>query len=180
MEQHEMVALIRDGVPVQGGIWADLGAGTGNFTWALAAVLGSLGTVYALDRDARAIAAQQTRLAHDSPGATIIPRRADVLRPLDLPLLDGILMANLLHFVRDQADMLRRAAAHLHPTGRFLIVEYDQPTPIPWVPHPLPFARLADVAGAAGLPDPTLIGTRRSPSSGRVLYAAVIAQANPR
>jgi hypothetical protein len=34
MEQHEMVALIRDGVPAQGGVWADLGAGTGNFTWA--------------------------------------------------------------------------------------------------------------------------------------------------
>jgi hypothetical protein len=25
MEQHEMVALIRDGVSSQGGVWADLG-----------------------------------------------------------------------------------------------------------------------------------------------------------
>jgi hypothetical protein len=73
-------------------------------------------------------------MAHDPPGATIIPRQADVLRPLDLWLLDGILMANLLHFVRDQTGLLRRVAAHLCPTGRFLIVEYEQPTPIPWVP----------------------------------------------
>jgi ubiquinone/menaquinone biosynthesis C-methylase UbiE len=180
MEQHEMVALIRDGVPAEGGVWADLGAGTGNFTWALAAVLGPAGTVYALDRDARAIAAQQARIARDPPGATVLPRQADVLRPLELPLLDGILMANLLHFVRDQVGFLRRVAAHLRPTGRFLIVEYEQPTPIPWVPHPLPYARLADVAAAAGLRTPTLIGTRCSPSSGRVLYAAVIEQADSR
>jgi hypothetical protein len=76
-----------------------------------------------LTRDARAIAAQQARIARDSPGATIIPRQADVLCPLDLPLLDGILMSNLLHFIRDQAGLLQRVAARLHPTGRFLIVE---------------------------------------------------------
>src|SRR5262249_54282541 len=40
MEQSEMVALIRGGVPGPGGIWADLGAGTGNFSWALAELLG--------------------------------------------------------------------------------------------------------------------------------------------
>ena len=33
MERSEMVALIRAGVPGSGGVWADLGAGTGNFTW---------------------------------------------------------------------------------------------------------------------------------------------------
>ncbi len=180
MEYHEMVALIQDGVPLQDGLWADLGAGTGNFTWALAAVLGPAGTVYALDRDARAIAAQQARMAHDPPGAMVLPRQADVLRPLDLPLLDGILMANLLHFIRDQAGLLRRVATHLHPTGHLLIIEYEQPTAIPWVPHPLPFVRLAELAPAAGLRAPTLIGTRRSPSSGRVLYAAVIQQADSR
>jgi ubiquinone/menaquinone biosynthesis C-methylase UbiE len=49
MEQHEMVTLIHDGVPAQGGLWADLGAGTGNFTWALAAVLGRAGTIYEID-----------------------------------------------------------------------------------------------------------------------------------
>lgn len=176
MEHREMVLLIRDGVVTSGGVWVDLGAGTGNFTWALAELLGPGATIYALDRDARAIAAQQVRIVHDPPGATIISRQADVLRPLDLPLLDGILMANLLHFVRNQVSFLRRVAAHLRPTGQFLIVEYEQPTPIPWVPHPLPFVRLTEVSLAAALPAPMLIGTRHSPSSGRVLYAAVIQQ----
>ncbi len=119
-----MLALLRDGVPASSGVWADLGAGIGNFTWALAELLGPPGTVHALDRDARAIAAQQARIPRDPPGSTIIPRQADVLRPFNLPLLDGILMANLLHFVRDQAGLLRRLTAHLHSSGRLLVVEY--------------------------------------------------------
>ena len=52
MEQHEAIALIGDGVTSDGGVWADLGAGTGVFTRAIASLLGSYGTVYAIDRDA--------------------------------------------------------------------------------------------------------------------------------
>lgn len=173
VEHHEMVALIRDGVPAAGGVWADLGAGTGNFTWALAELLGPAATIYALDRDARAIAAQERRLHAEPPVATILPRQADVLHPFALPPLDGAMLANLLHFVRDQAGLLRRLHAQLRPGGRLLVVEYEQIVPIPWIPHPLPFARLVELAPEAGFQPPTRVGTRRSPSSGRVLYAAV-------
>lgn len=168
-----MVALIRGGAPESGGVWADLGAGTGNFTWALAEVLGPAATIHALDRDARAIVAQQARLRANPPAATILPQQADVLRPLDLPPLDGIICANLLHFVRDQAGLLRRLRAHLRPGGRLLVVEYEQSLPIPWTPHPLPFARFAALAQEAGFEAPARVGERRSPSSGRVMYAAV-------
>lgn len=174
MNQTEMVAMIRAGVAQPGGVWADMGAGTGNFTWALAELLGRQATIYALDRDARAIAAQQQRLHSDPPQATILPRQADVVRPLNLPALDGILAANLLHFVVDQVGLLLRFREQLQPTGQFVIVEYEQPTPIAWVPYPLPFARLAEIAQTAGMPAPVQVGTRRSPSSGRVLYAAMI------
>jgi ubiquinone/menaquinone biosynthesis C-methylase UbiE len=177
VEQREMVDLIRGGVPATGGTWADLGAGTGNFTWALAELLGPAATIYALDRDARAVAAQERRLRDDPPAATVLPRQADVLRPLGLPPLDGILAANLLHFVRDQAGLLGRLHAALRPGGRLLVVEYEQAQPLPWVPHPLAFARLAELASEAGFQPPATVGTRRSPSSGRVLYAAVAARA---
>ncbi len=170
-----MVDLIRGGVPTTGGTWADLGAGTGNFTWALAELLGPTATIYALDRDARAIAAQERRLRDEPPAATVIPRQADVLRPPGLPPLDGILAANLLHFVRDQVGLLRRLRSELRPGGRLLVVEYEQALPIPWVPHPLPLSRLVAVAREAGFQPPARVGLRRSPSSGRVLYAAVAA-----
>jgi ubiquinone/menaquinone biosynthesis C-methylase UbiE len=175
VEHREMVDLIRGGVLATGGTWADLGAGTGNFTWALAELLGPTATIYALDRDARAVAAQERRLRDDPPAATVLPRQADVLRPLGLPPLDGIIAANLLHFVRDQAGLLGRLRAALRPSGRLLVVEYEQALPIPWVPHPLPFPRLALLAHEAGFQTLAQVGTRRSPSSGRVLYAAVAA-----
>jgi trans-aconitate methyltransferase len=117
MEHHEMVALIRGGVMDSGGVWADLGAGNGNFTWALAELLGPAATIHAIDRDARALAAQQTSLRDDPPAASVLPHQADVLRLLDLPPLDGVLCANLLHFLADQAALLRRLRAQLRPVA---------------------------------------------------------------
>src|SRR3954452_14952900 len=110
MQQSEMVALIRGGVLGPGGTWADLGAGTGNFSWALAELIGPEGTIYAIDRDAKAIRQLVQRIAQADPGATILPQQADLTRPLDLPALDGVLMANALHFIRDQQAALALVA----------------------------------------------------------------------
>lgn len=172
MNHAEMVALIRDGGVGPGETWADLGAGTGNFTRALGALLGPGGTVYAVDRDARALEAQRTHTP-PSPSATVVLRQADVTRPLEFPPLDGLLLANLLHFVRDQQALLLRLGAHLKPGGRLLLVEYDQALPIPWVPFPVPPARFVALASDAGLAGARQVGYRRSPSSGRAMYAAV-------
>lgn len=168
-----MVALIRAGVAAQGGVWADLGAGTGNFTWALRELLGTGDTIYAVDRDARAIARQHELIAEARSGATILPVQADFTRSLALPPLDGVLMANALHFIRDQPALLARIITHLRPCGRLLLVEYDVAGALPWVPFPVPFERFQQLAADAGLPPPVLTSTRRSPSSGIVMYAAV-------
>lgn len=172
MEQAEMVALIRHGVPQAGGIWADLGAGIGNFSWALAELLGPHATIYAVDRDGKAIRHLHQRLAQSAPGAAIIPQQADITRRLDLPVLDGLIMANALHFIRDQPAALGLAAGYLRPGGRMLVVEYDLRTPLPWTPFPVSLARLAALAPGAGLASPRQIGRRVSPSSGVAMFAA--------
>jgi ubiquinone/menaquinone biosynthesis C-methylase UbiE len=174
MQQQEMVALIRAGIPAPGGIWADLGAGTGNFSWALAELLGTKATIHTLDRDARAISAQLQRIKNDPPQATILPQQADATRRLNLPALDGVLMANLFHFIRDQPAFLRHVHSLLKPSGRLLVVEYEQRLPIPWVPFPVPFARLVELADETEFAIPTQIGSRRSPSSGQAMYAAAM------
>lgn len=168
-----MVALIKDGVAAPGGIWADLGAGTGNFTRALAELLGADATIYAVDRDARAIAAQRTGIGRSTAQAAIVPKQADFTQPLDLPPLDGVLLANALHFIRDQPATIARIVGYLKPNGSLLVVEYEVERELRWVPFPLPFARLQSLAPAAGLIEPTQIGRRRSPSSGMLMYAAV-------
>jgi ubiquinone/menaquinone biosynthesis C-methylase UbiE len=173
MEQSEMVALIRGGVPGPGGTWADLGAGTGNFSWALAELVGPHGTIYAVDRDGKAMRQLHERIARADPGAAIIPLQADLTRRLELPALDGVLLANALHFIRDQPAALALAAGYLRPGGRLLLVEYDLRAALPWTPFPVSFALFQSLAAAAGLAAPTEIGRRVSPSSGVAMFAAV-------
>jgi ubiquinone/menaquinone biosynthesis C-methylase UbiE len=172
MQQSEMVALIRGGVPGPGGAWADLGAGTGNFSWALAELIGPEGVIHAVDRDGKAIRQINERIARADPGAAIISRQADFTRRLGLPALDGVLLANALHFIRDQPAALALAASYLRPGGRLLIVEYDLRLPLPWTPFPISFARFQALASEAGLIEPAEIGRRVSPSSGVAMFAA--------
>jgi len=172
MERSEMVALIRGGVPGPG-VWADLGAGTGNFSWALAELIGPQGMIYAIDRDAKAIRQLHQRIAQADPGAAIVPQQADFTRPLDIPALDGVLLANALHFIRDQPAALALVAGYLRPGGRLLLVEYDLRAPLPWVPFPVSLARLEVLTAEAGFEKPTEIGRRVSPSSGVAMFAAL-------
>lgn len=55
MNQADLVELIRDGVAGAGTRWADLGAGEGAFTIALAELLGPSAHITAVDRDGRAL-----------------------------------------------------------------------------------------------------------------------------
>lgn len=168
-----MIALIRGGVPASSSVWADLGAGTGNFTWALRELLGPSGAIHAVDRDGKAIRRQRELLEHADLGTKVMLIQADFTRPLDLPPLDGVLMANALHFIRDQASVLNLIVGYLRPGGRVLLVEYEVGASIAWVPFPVPFERFQSLAAGAGLSDAARIGTRVSPSSGVIMYAAV-------
>lgn len=170
MEHSEMVELLRGGVAERGGVWADFGAGAGNFTRALAELLGAAATIYAIDRDGAALA--QQRAAASAYTSQIQPIQSDLRRPLDLPALDGALMANVLHFLPDQAAALALVAGYLRPGARLLLVEYERAHALPWVPFPVPCARFLQLAEQAGLRPAAQMATRRSPSGGGVMYAA--------
>jgi ubiquinone/menaquinone biosynthesis C-methylase UbiE len=163
MTHEEMVALIRGGIPKPGGVWADFGAGRGNFTRALRACIGPAATLYAVDRDAGALRSHQ-----DAQTIT-----ADFTRPIpSLPMLDGLLIANALHWVREQETTLRQLAAYLRPAGRLLIVEYDARWPRGYIPFPVPYDRFETLATAAGFKSIQRLATRQSPSGGVDMYSA--------
>lgn len=150
MRHTDHIALLRDGVDA-GGVWADLGSGEGTFTLALADLLGPDGRICSVERDAEALEAQRTAMARRFPRATIEYMRADFTVPLDLPPLDGIVMANSLHFHRDKEQLVGRLAAHLKDDGRFVLVEYDADRGNAWVPYPLSYATWEQLSGRAGL-----------------------------
>lgn len=168
MTHEELVALIRGGVPGAGGTWADFGAGGGNFTRALRELLGQNATIYAVDRDPRALHRQQ-------PDVNTIT--ADFTQPIPhLPPLDGLLVANALHFVRDQQRAVERLASYLHPGGTFIVVEYDVRLPRGYIPFPLPPARFEQIAHQAGLTDIRHVGARTSPTNGTTMVALAARQ----
>ena len=159
MDHADHVALIRPAV-APGGTWADIGAGEGAFTLALADLLGAGGRIVAVDRDRRALRENEAGVRARFPGVAIETLVADLTGPLTLPALDGLVAANSLHFVaRDrQAGVVAALAEHLVPGGRFVVVEYDADRGNPWVPHPFSYASWERLATAAGLTDTRRLG----------------------
>ena len=150
MDHADHVRLLTGGV-TSGGTWADLGAGTGAFTLALAELVGPTGEVVAIDRDRGAL--RDLERALRPGGATVRTMSADFTKPIELPLLDGIVMANSLHFVKDKLPVLTLVRAMLKRSGRLLLVEYDADRGNTWVPHPMSFdtwRALADANGFSG------------------------------
>jgi SAM-dependent methyltransferase len=159
VDHGDHVGLLRDAVE-PGGTWADIGAGEGAFTLALADLLGPGGRIVAVDRDGRALRANSDAVRRRFPDVEFDTLTADLTGPLGLPELDGLVAANSLHYVdRDrQAPVIRALAAHLRPGGRFIVVEYDVDRGNPWVPHPFSYASWERLASSAGLTDTRRLG----------------------
>lgn len=137
----------------------------------MAELLGPEARIYSVDSDARALHVQQRELGARFPLLHAQLIRADFNDRLDISGLDGIVMANSLHFQKDACAVLVHVSRWLKPGGRIVVVEYDIETPNPWVPYPLPFARLPLAAACAGLSDPRLLDSRPSRYHRRVYSA---------
>jgi len=169
MKPAEARELIAAAVDRGTGTWADLGAGDGTFTLALASLLEPGSRVFAVDRDRRALA-ELARKARDGK-VTVVPLVADFTKPFEWPglgdeLLDGMLFANALRYVKDPASLLHRLVARLKSGGRVIVVEYDHRRANPWVPYPISSADLPTIAKAAGLSVPEEIARRPSAFGG--------------
>lgn len=171
MNTPEAVALIDAAVPRGTKTWADVGAGDGTFTRALVELLGRDARIYAVDRDAHALAS--LRRWATRAGADVVPAEADFTAPLELPeVLDGLLIANALHFVRDAEVVLARLVSLVRLGGRVVIIEYDRRGASRWVPYPISPTRLTELAAAAGLTTPRVTATRASAYGGSLYVAA--------
>jgi ubiquinone/menaquinone biosynthesis C-methylase UbiE len=135
MELQEAILLIQTDEFIQGAqsTWADLGCGSGLFTQALASMLYAESTVYAIDKNISSFKLKSV------PNKVVVKAvEADFVNDnLNLKSLDGILMANALHFVRDKKSLIEKVSPYFRERPFFLIVEYDTDKPNPWVPYPV-------------------------------------------
>lgn len=176
MDHADHVDLLRSANLPAGGVWADFGAGAGAFTLALRELVGPEATIYAVDKDRGAL--RRLQAAHRSrfPSTTgLIPLQQDFTHPLDLPPLDGIVMANSLHYFKDQERVLRHVLGFLKTNGRLLIVEYNVDSGNLWVPHPFSYETFRSLATRAGFSEPRLLTTKPS-SFLREFYSAICFQ----
>lgn len=152
--------------------WADLGCGSGLFTLALASLLPPASTVYAIDR----YPSIRSQLTPNQ--VSIQPKKADFAKQ-NLPTLDldGILMANSLHYVKDKPALLRILRTfNLRPQHAFLIIEYDTDRPSPiWMPYPVSFTSLQTLFHAAGYSTIIRLADRPSIYNRNAIYSAYIA-----
>lgn len=164
MNHRDHVNLLRPADLSPCGTWADLGSGSGAFTLALRELLGAGSVIYAVDKDRRSLdslaQAYQARFG-DTQDLHLV--HADFTRDLDLPPLDGMVMANSLHYYKGKEKVLRHVRTFLKPGGVLLLVEYNVDSGNLWVPHPLTFETYRALAPRAGFSEPRLLA--KHPSS---------------
>jgi ubiquinone/menaquinone biosynthesis C-methylase UbiE len=109
-----------------GAVIADLGSGSGYFTFRLADAAGPKGKVYAVDVDPDMVGLV-TKTAQEKPQSNIEP----ILAKPDNPLLpkaavDLIFTSNTYHHIDDRVNYFSNLRQFLSPGGRVAIIEFDR------------------------------------------------------
>ncbi len=149
--------------------WADLGCGTGFFTGVLSSFLAAGSTIYAIDSNAADL--KKVKAAD----GIILKKQAQNFVTGEWPFekIDGIMMANSLHYVTDKNEFIKKLKNHLGANGYVLIVEYAMSTPNAWVPYPITFPDLEMLLTDAGFTNVEKINQMPSAFGRASIYAAV-------
>lgn len=138
----------------EGGIVADLGAGSGWFTIRLARRVGPNGKVYAEDIQQPMVSAMNVRIKREGLEKivqTVLGTPSDPRLPKNA--LDAVLIVDAYHEMENPVVLLRNVAASLKPTGRLGIVNYTKEGfgPGPPMEERVDADRVINDAKAAGL-----------------------------
>ena len=172
MTLQEGIALIKtDKIDsFKAATWADLGCGSGLFTNALASLLADESTIYSVDKNL-------SSFHKDSSLKSILIKPVELnfeRTPLPFNNLDGILMANSLHYVKNKKDFFEKIKTCLNANGCFLIVEYNMETANHWVPYPISFLSLKKLFHDVGFSFVEKISERPSAFNRGNLYSAIV------
>jgi protein-L-isoaspartate O-methyltransferase len=117
---------------------ADIGAGTGYFTFQVAEAVGPTGRVIALDIAPEMLEYLDLRIKARQAENVSTRRVASDDPQLAPGSVDTILMVDAIHYVKDRSAYAKKLAAGLAPGGRLVVIDY-RPKPMserPWGPPP--------------------------------------------
>jgi ubiquinone/menaquinone biosynthesis C-methylase UbiE len=165
MTHREAVSFIQGAIAgTEAQNWADLGCGSGTFTKALIDLLPEGSKVVGVDRENQRLNLENVRFA-----------KADFEKDeLSLSGLDGILIANALHYIADKGALIKKLEPLFSSVPRFIVIEYDTERPNLWVPYPFTFERLSNLSSGLGYRRMVKINERRSAYGSGHMYCALI------
>jgi len=135
---------------------ADIGAGTGYFTFPVAQAVGPTGHVLALDIAPEMLEYLDMRVKAQKAGNIALRKVTSDDPQLAPGSVDTILMVDAIHYVKDRTSYAKKLLPGLAPGGRLVIIDYI-PRPMserPWGPPPeqqFPREQLDREMAAAGL-----------------------------
>ncbi|MEJ0056648.1 MAG: class I SAM-dependent methyltransferase [Bacteroidota bacterium] len=153
----------------EGQQWADLGCGNGLFSKALINILPKNSTIYAIDQKSVSISDPRIHFNQLNFEKESLPG----------PLLDGIMMINSLHYIKEKPSLLTRLRRKLLPEGVFIIAEYEMTGSNPWVPYPVPFLTASGLFKDAGFDSIEKIHELPSVLNNTMIYSAFIYNSKP-
>ena len=117
---------------------ADIGAGTGYFTFTVAEAVGPTGFVWALDIAPEMIEVLEFRTKARKVANVKVRKVSSDDPQLEPGSVDTILMVDSIHYVKDRTAYAKKLLPGLAPGGRVVIIDYI-PKPMsqrPWGPPP--------------------------------------------
>ena len=149
--------------------WVDLGCGSGTFTEALASLLPAGSSIWAIDKDPQKLAAIPDKFEEVNINKSIL----DFL-DLDYPFdsVDGIFMANALHYVQKKRSFLKDLSSYLASPGKLIIIEYEVRYANPWVPYPINRAELVEILDGLSFQNTQVLGEMNS-RYGHVIFSII-------
>jgi precorrin-6B methylase 2 len=162
-EQEERTDLLLQALALKPGeVVADIGAGSGYFSWRMARQVGTSGRIYGVEIQPEMLDLLMANMRRRQVEAIVQPVLGTVDDPkLPADTVDTILLVDVYHELEYPFEMARAMVRALKPGGRLVLVEYKGEDPaVPIKPlHKMTVAQVRQEMGVQGVTFEKVVST---------------------